>query len=241
MQQDFFAKIVDYRRSVRVYDAQAEIDEQIIQKSLELATLSPNSSNMQLWEFVWVSSPDKKEAIAKACFNQSAARTAPHLIIFLTRQDRWKNMAQWNLDNLKKQFQGKELSGRDKRAMDYYGKLMPLFYRNDWFGFMTLLRKLIVLVKGFNRPFLRVSSHADQRVMVHKSCALAAQTFMLSMASYEYDTCPMEGFDSRLVKKLIGAPAGAEVCMIVACGKGTEDGVYAARTRVPSEQVIRKI
>jgi hypothetical protein len=44
-------------------------------------------------------------------------------------------MAQWNLDNLKKQFQGKELSGRDKRAMDYYGKLMPLFYRNDWFGF----------------------------------------------------------------------------------------------------------
>jgi nitroreductase len=100
--------------------------------------------------------------------------------------------------------------------MDYYGKLMPLFYRNDWFGFMTLLRKLIILVKGFNRPFLRVSSHADQRVMVHKSCALAAQTFMLSMASHQYDTCPMEGFDSRLVKKLIDAPAGAEVCMIVA-------------------------
>ena len=105
MQQDFFAKIVNYRRSVRVYDAQAEIDEQVIQESLELATLSPNSSNMQLWEFVWVSSPEKKEAIAKACFNQSAARTAPHLIIFLTRQDRWKNMAQWNLDNIKKQFQ----------------------------------------------------------------------------------------------------------------------------------------
>jgi nitroreductase len=57
----FFAKIVNYRRSVRVYDAQAEIDEQVIQKSLELATLSPNSSNMQLWEFVWVSSPEKKK------------------------------------------------------------------------------------------------------------------------------------------------------------------------------------
>jgi nitroreductase len=145
------------------------------------------------------------------------------------------------LGQYQKTISGKELTGRDKRAMDYYGKLMPLFYRNDWFGFMTLLRKLIILVKGFNRPFLRVSSHADQRVMVHKSCALAAQTFMLSMASHQYDTCPMEGFDSRLVKKLIDAPAGAEVCMIVACGKGTEEGVYAARTRVSSDEVIRKI
>ena len=36
---------------------------------------------------------------------------------------------------------------------------------------------------------------------MHKTCALAAQTFMLAMSNEGYDTCPMEGFDSRRVKK----------------------------------------
>jgi nitroreductase len=30
---------------------------------------------------------------------------------------------------------------------------------------------------------------------------LAAQNFMISMAAVNYDTCPMEGFDSLRVKK----------------------------------------
>jgi nitroreductase len=34
-----------------------------------------------------------------------------------------------------------------------------------------------------------------------KSAALAAQNFMISMAAVNYDTCPMEGFDSLRVKK----------------------------------------
>jgi nitroreductase len=39
--------------------------------------------------------------------------------------------------------------------------------------------------------------------MIHKSCGLAAQTFMLSIVAAGYDCCPMEGFDARYVKKAL--------------------------------------
>jgi nitroreductase len=34
---------------------------------------------------------------------------------------------------------------------------------------------------------------------------------MLAMSNEGYDTCPMEGFDSRRVKKILNLPFGAEV------------------------------
>jgi nitroreductase len=79
------------------------------------------------------------------------------------------------------------------------------------------------------------------RVVVHKTNALAAQIFMLAMANEGYDTCPMEGFDSRRVKKLLKLPYGAEITMVVACGIREEGGVWGNRMRVPFEEVYFKV
>ena len=46
------------------------------------------------------------------------------------------------------------------------------------------------------RPTVRDVSESDMNTVVHKSCALVAQTFMLAMAEEKYDTCPLEGFDA---------------------------------------------
>lgn len=241
MYNQIFENIIQKRRSVRIYDTNAPFDESVVKRALDRAVLSPNSSNMQLWEFYWVKSKETKEALETACMGQSAAKTAHQLVVFVTRQDKWKERVQWNLVNLNKQFAGKELTKKDKRALEYYQKLMPLVYRNDPFGLNTILRNIIVFFMGFNKPFLRISDHADQRVMCHKSCALAAQTFMLSIAAEGYDTCPMEGFDSNLVKKILKLPAAAEINMIVACGIGTSEGIYSERLRVPNEEVIFEV
>lgn len=85
-------------------------------------------------------------------------------------------------------------------------------------------------------------SECDTRVVVHKTCALAAQTFMIAMANEGYDTCPLEGFDSRRVKNVLKLPCGAEINMIISCGirKGNE-GIWGERFRVPFEGVYRKI
>ena len=179
-----------------------------------------------------------QDALTHACMGQSAIKTANQAVVFVTRQDKWKERSEWNLANLKKQFEGKELTKRDERALDYYRKLMPLVYRSDPFGFNTLLRTIIVFFMGFRKPFLRIRNNGDQRVMTHKSSALAAQTFMLSMAAEGYDTCPMEGFDQDIMKKILNLPPIAEITMIVACGTAKSEGIYSERTRVPNEKVI---
>ena len=118
---------------------------------------------------------------------------------------------------------------------------MPLVYRYDPFGFNTILRSIIVFFMSLKKPFLKIRTHSDQRVITHKSVALAAQTFMLSLASEGYDTCPMEGFDIDLVKKALNLPHLAEITMIVACGIGKPEGIYLERQRVPNEEVIFEI
>ena len=64
---------------------------------------------------------------------------------------------------------------------------------------------------------------------------------MISMAAIEYDTCPMEGFDSKRVKKIIGLPHGAEVTMVISCGIREESGIYGPQFRVPFEDVYFQI
>jgi nitroreductase len=233
-----FDEIVKRRRSVRIYDSDAFFDEKAVERSLERAVLAPNSSNMQLWEFYRVKNKEVKLKLVHACMQQSAAKTANELIVFVTKQSKWKQHAQWNFNNISKQFEGKELTNKEKRALAYYSKLMPLFYRNDFFGINTLIRKIVIGYMGFNKPILRLIDHTDQRIMCHKSVALAAQTFMLSMTAEGYDTCPMEGFDKFEVKKTLKLGPTDEITMIVACGKGKPEGIYAERTRLPNEEVI---
>lgn len=232
-----FEEIVHFRRSNRVFDANVEVPDEVIRKGLELAVLSPNSSNMQLWEFHWIKSKEEQEKYVPLCLNQRAAKTAKQLVVFVTRRDKWRERAKWNLSKIKENIVG-EPTRLQKSSLMYYSKLMPLIYSNDPFGFMTLVRKSISFFMGFNKPFYRTGGLAKQRIVVHKSCALAAQTFMLSIAAEGFDSCPLEGFDELRVKKTLGLPRGAEICMIVAVGKGTNEGVYGPRFRVPNEEVI---
>jgi nitroreductase len=192
---------------------------------------------MQLWEFYWIKSKTELEKYVPLCLNQRAAKTAKQLVVFVTRRDKWRERAKWNLKKIEEGIIG-EPSRLQKSSLNYYGKLMPLIYSNDPFGFMTLVRKSISFFMGFRKPFYRAGGLAKQRIVVHKSCALAAQTFMLSIAAEGFDSCPLEGFDELRVKKALGLPRGAEICMIVAVGKGTEEGIYGPRFRVPKEEVI---
>lgn len=120
----------------------------------------------------------------------------------------------------------------------YYGKIMPFLYAR-FFGLFGMLRILMVNIVGIFRPIIYEVSENDMRVVVHKTCALAAQTFMLAMANEKYDTCPMEGFDSRKVKRILKLPFGAEINMIISCGIRDEAGVWGDRMRIPFNEVYK--
>ena len=231
-----------HRRSIRVYDPEQPLDTQKVKGCIENATLAPNSSNMQLWEFYHIENSAVIQAIAETCFNQPAARTAKQLVVFVVRKDLWKQRAQANVAYLKETFaQEKERnSKREKMALNYYQKTMPMLYGTR-LRLVGLLKYFWVQFLGLRKPAYRQIKLEDLRVVAHKSTALAAQSFMLSMAEIGYDTCPMEGFDSLRLKKVLNLPASAEINMVISCGIRKDEGVYGRRFRVPFDTVYHKI
>ncbi len=232
-----FNEIVNNRRSIRIYDDKIPFDESSVDRSLERAILSPNSSNLQLWEFYRVKTKAKKDELAKYCLGQNAAKTANELIVFVARKDKWKQHAEFVLNEAKKTFPAK-LGKREKLVIDYYSKIIPTLYFSDPVDLTGSLKQIVSAVGGAFQPIPREVTATDMRIVVHKSVALAAQTFMLSMKAEGYDSCPMEGFDSRRVKKFLGLPRAAEINMIVSVGTAKPEGVYGERIRIPKEEVI---
>lgn len=237
-----FEEIVNYRRSVRNY-SDRPIDSEKVKHCLELASLAPNSSNMQLWEFRHITDPELMKALTVACLNQQAASTAQQMVVFVTRQDffrkRSKKMLELETQNVLNNSPKEKHESRTKRWKMYYGFVMPFLYAR-FFGILGFFRKILVNMIGIFRPIFYQVSENDARVVVHKTCALAAQTFMLAMANENYDTCPMEGFDSRKVKRLLNLPYGAEINMVISCGIRQDGGVWGDRMRIPFEEVYKK-
>ena len=239
-----FDEIVNYRRAVRNFDPSIELVTEKVKHCIELATLAPASSNMQLWEFYHITDEDMVKKISAACLNQQAARTAKQMVVFVTRPDLYQKRAKailtFEKENIKRYSPSERVEPRIKRTEKYYGQLMPFLY-GRFFGLYGFLRKTLTTGTGLFRPIVHEVTENDLRVVVHKTCALAAQTFMLAMSDAGYDTCPLEGFDSRLVKKALKLPGVAEINMVIPCGVRLPDGVHGDRFRVPFSEVYRKI
>lgn len=238
-------EILKYRRSVRVYKKEQPIDTEKVKYCLELATLAPNSSDMQLWEFYHITQPELMAKVSEACLSQPATSTAAQIVVFVTRQDLYRQHAKFVLDFEKENIQrNSPEERREKRIKDrelYYGKLMPFIYAR-FFGLLGLFRVLLANTVSIFRPMLLQVSECDMRVVVHKSCALAAQTFMIAMANEGYDTCPLEGLDSRRLKRLLGLPHGAGINMVISCGvRDGNKGIWGERCRLPFDEVYHRL
>lgn len=238
-----FEEIVNYRRSVRYYK-ETPIEPEKVRHCLQLASLSPNSSNMQLWEFYHITDPVILKKLSVACLNQQPAITAQQMVVFVTRQDlyrkRAKRMVELESLNVLNNSPVEKQEKRVKTWKMYYGFVIPFLY-SRFLGIFGLIRKILVSIVGLFRPITYEVSEADVRVVVHKTCALAAQTFMLAMANEGYDTCPMEGLDSRRVKRLLKLPVGSQINMIISCGIRDNRGVWGDRIRVPFNEIYKRV
>jgi len=235
-----FEEIVQGRKSYRVFDKETPISDEVIKRSIERAILSPNSSNMQLWEFYIVKKQKDIDTIAKICLNQTGAKTASQLVVFVARPDKWKSRQKAIVKNLDKVFKDRN-STNAKKAYYYYEKLMPMVYENSFALVRDLGKKFIIWNKARKKAFVRDVLSKDIQIVAHKSIALAAQTFMLSITAEGFDSLPMEGFDAVRLKKFLMLPKTASVNMVVAVGKGKPEGIYGPRFRIPFEEVVFEI
>ena len=190
--------LLDHRRAVRHFDPAQPIDENVVRRCIEQAALAPTSSNLQLWEAVHV------------CFDQQTARTAQQMVVFVARRDKHRDHTRRVLEQavaeIRRSSPADRQEGRIRRQTIYYTKLVPFLYTRC-FGLLGLLRKGLSLLIGCFRPIMQETTEGSVRVSVHKSCALVVQTFLLAMAEAGYDTCPLEGYDSHRVARLLGCLA----------------------------------
>ncbi|NNK11147.1 MAG: nitroreductase family protein [Flavobacteriaceae bacterium] len=237
------SEAIQYRRSVRVYDPEKEIDPEKVKQCIKNAVLAPTSSNLQLWEFYHITDTETLKNLTKACLGQNAAKTSKQMVVVVARRDLWRRRVKSNKQFLLKTMGDKpkeEYSKREKFALGYYTKLIPSIYV-EFLGIVGWMRYLFFSLIGLFRPVYRQVRRSDLRIVAHKSAGLAAQNFMISMAAIGYDTCPMEGSDTLRIKKILKLPMGAEITMTIGCGIRDEKGIYGPRFRVPFEEVYKVV
>ena len=231
-----FIKVVKSRRSVRIFNEE-KVKKDDLLECLDLALLAPTSSNLQTWEFYWVKDSDSKEKLKEYCLNQSAARTAQELIVCVARPDNWKKN-----NNLLQEIYNTRKESTPKIVVNYYKKLVPIVYNQGICGIFGLIKRLLIKIIGIKRPIPREPvSVCDMKIWAQKTTALACQNLMLSLRAYGYDSCPMEGMDSKRIKKLLKLPRRAQICMVIGIGKRAKYGVYDERIRISKEKFIKII
>ena len=229
-------KTIKSRRSVRVFNEEKILEEDM-RKCLELTVLAPNSSNLQPWEFYWVRSEKKKEKLIAYCLNQPAASTAQELVVAVARPDFWKANQKRMLELFK------EMGDKaPKSAIKYYTKIVPLAYKQGFFSIRGYIKKLVLEIRGLKKPTPREPYNSrGMAIWAHKSTALACENFMLSLRAFGYDSCPMEGMDSKRIKKLLGLSYPAEISMVISAGKRAKNGVYGKQMRFENKYFIHEI
>jgi len=230
-----FQKVVDSRRSVRIFDG-TPIPDKIMNICLENALLAPNSSNLQPWGFYLVQNNERKEALVKACFDQVAAKTASEMVVVIARTGTWREHAAEMLRIFSK------ASNVPAAVKSYYKKIVPFVYNMGPLGIFGFIKRILFFIRGISVPVIRepvTGSHLRQWAI--KTAALGAENLMLSLRAYGYDSCPMEGYDSKRIKKILGLPKDAVVVMVVAAGKRGKGGIYGERIRFDSVRFIKKV
>ena len=116
--------VLNFRRSIRDYQTDNDINTEKVKHCLEMATLAPNSSNMQLWEFYHITDKELIQKMAHASLSQNAVASANQLVVFVTRGDLYRSRAKqvlnYQRDNIKRNSPPDRQASRNRRRRPAY-------------------------------------------------------------------------------------------------------------------------
>ncbi len=75
-----FYKIIKQRETLRNYNLNRKISNDVLMRILNAGRLAPSAGNRQPWTFILVSSEKKLNAV-KTCYNRAWFQNAPHILI----------------------------------------------------------------------------------------------------------------------------------------------------------------
>jgi nitroreductase len=74
-----FHKLVVGRESIRSYDPNRPVEDEVLNRILEAGRLAPSAANHQPWRFLLVSSQEGLERVRK-CYSREWFQDAPHIL-----------------------------------------------------------------------------------------------------------------------------------------------------------------
>jgi nitroreductase len=235
-----FENIVGSRRAVRDFSPRS-VAEDDMRALFDASVLAPTSSNLQPFELCWVRSPEKRDALVRACLSQPAAEKAAELVVCVARWDRCDDTRRELIAHLK------ETSAYPPAMAFYFEHLARWAYDQGPLGIFGRARALLAQPVLLVRPLPRgPANRSDVRVWAQKSTALVAQTFMLAARAKGLDTCPMEGCDPVRVGKIVGLDASEwkrswDLSMVIAVGYRAADIVLEPRWRRDTSELVREV
>ena len=90
---------VTRRRSVKWYDPDHRMPEEVFLRMMQLALLSPTAFNIQNWRFVRVTDPARRQAIRAAAWDQAQVEDASELLVLCFDRRAWERSPEryWRL------------------------------------------------------------------------------------------------------------------------------------------------
>jgi nitroreductase len=223
------------RRAVKVFDP-VEISESSREQILDAARHAPSSFNMQPYRFYWVASDAKKSAVAKLCMGQKPAATASALVVAVADLGSMLATAQGQAEWMRKS------NFDEAKVRDYVRtvKIGRILFMTGPFGiFAAFKRTILWVVNLFKTLGMPPLSRQDQFKWATKGTSLACQNLMIAAEALGFNTCPLEGFDGRRLRKYLGlSRRHHEIVMVVAIGKRSRSYVEPPQWRRPLHTTV---
>ncbi|MCI0651969.1 MAG: nitroreductase family protein [Planctomycetes bacterium] len=212
------------------------LEESVLQAILEDARRAPSGFNLQPAHYIVVRGA-ARELLARAAFGQRQVREAPATVVVAadTRPD---------LAHASKVYAADLASGAvDDRYHDYIRPIISLYFRRGPLGVIGRAKGCGAALLSLLRPAPRLPA-AHPREWALAQAMLAAGFLLLSAAARGVASCPMEGFDPRRVRRLIGAPRRVAAVLLVALGHPLEGSIEppapARRMRLPLGDLVHE-
>jgi nitroreductase len=191
---------------------------------------------MQPYRLYWVESPQQRDAVARLCMSQSAARTASALIVAVADIGSLRSTAQLQLAWMRQSgFSARKIREYERTAR--IGRIIFMPAPLNLFGILkkALFRLLNVFRCVGSPPVMR----HEVFKWAGKSTALACQNLMIAAEVIGLNTCPMEGFDAQRLARYLGlSRKHHEIVMVIAIGKKSPRYVAQPQWRRPIEATV---
>lgn len=224
---------LERRRAARRFEPRP-VPRDLLVEILDKVRLTPSGWNLQPVHFVLVTDPEAKRRLRRACLDQRQVEEAAAAVVFVSDLHPHRG----RLDAIL----ARDLrSGAiDAKYAGYSRRIIRLLFEGGPLGLPGLLKAAALAVAGLFRPVPEPSlTRCQRRIWSLRQAAMAAQTFLLAAAARGLDTCPMEGFDPRRVRRALGIPRRYDVGLVVTVGVAAPPE-RPRRLRLPLSELLHE-